>query len=123
MPDLAGAPQIARRPTSALAAATSPTLPVAVRSSATAEDTESASFAGMNETYLNVQRRRRACVDAVRRCWASLFGARTVFYRAKRGFGQADMDIAVVVQRQIASTRAGRDVHDRPGDRRAPTGS
>ena len=43
----------------------------------------------------------------MRRCWASLFGARTVFYRAKRGFGQADMDIAVVVQRQIASTRAG----------------
>ena len=48
-----------------------------------------------------------AVVDAVRRCWASLFGARTIFYRAKRGFGQADMDIAVVVQRQIASTRAG----------------
>jgi pyruvate,water dikinase len=46
-------------------------------------------------------------VDAVRRCWASLFGARTVFYRAKRGLGQADMDIAVVVQQQIASTRAG----------------
>ena len=81
-------------------------LPVAVRSSATAEDTESASFAGMNETYLNV-RGADAVVDAVRRCWASLFGARTVFYRAKRGFGQADMDIAVVVQRQIESTRAG----------------
>ena len=79
---------------------------VAVRSSATAEDTESASFAGMNETFLNV-RGADAVVDAVRRCWASLFGARTVFYRAKRGFGQADMDIAVVVQRQIQSTRAG----------------
>ena len=46
-------------------------------------------------------------VDAVRRCWSSLFGARTVYYRAKRGFGQADMDIAVVVQRQVQSTRAG----------------
>ena len=80
--------------------------PVAVRSSATAEDTESASFAGMNETFLNV-RGADAVVDAVRRCWASLFGARTVFYRAKRGFAQADMDIAVVVQRQIQSTRAG----------------
>ena len=79
---------------------------VAVRSSATAEDTESASFAGMNETYLNVQG-ADAVLDAVRRCWASLFGARTVFYRAKRGFEQAGMDIAVVVQRQIASTRAG----------------
>ena len=80
-------------------------LPVAVRSSATAEDTESASFAGMNETFLNM-RGADAVVDAVRRCWSSLFGARTVFYRAKRGFGQADMDIAVVVQRQIAVARA-----------------
>ena len=79
---------------------------VAVRSSATAEDTASASFAGMNETFLNVSG-ADAVVDAVRRCWGSLFGARTVFYRAKRGLGQADMDIAVVVQRQIASTRAG----------------
>ncbi len=80
--------------------------PVAVRSSATGEDTESASFAGMNETYLNI-RGSEAVVDAVRRCWASLFGARTVYYRAKRGFPQAGMDIAVVVQRQIQSTRAG----------------
>jgi len=79
---------------------------VAVRSSATAEDTASASFAGMNETFLNVHG-ADAVVDAVRRCWASLFGARSVYYRAKRGFGQADMDIAVVVQRQIASRRAG----------------
>ena len=81
-------------------------VPVAVRSSATAEDTEAASFAGMNETLLNVQG-ADAVVDAVRRCWSSLFGGRTVFYRAKRGFGQADMDIAVVVQRQVLSTRAG----------------
>jgi pyruvate,water dikinase len=79
---------------------------VAVRSSATAEDTASASFAGMNETFLNVTG-ADAVVDAVRRCWGSLFGARTVFYRAKQGLGQADMDIAVVVQQQIASTRAG----------------
>ncbi len=80
--------------------------PVAVRSSATAEDTEAASFAGMNETFLNV-RGPDEVVEAVRRCWSSLFGARTVFYRAKQGFGQADMDIAVVVQLQILSTRAG----------------
>jgi len=83
-----------------------PATPVAVRSSATAEDTESASFAGMNETLLNV-RGRDAVLDAVRRCWSSLFGARTIYYRAKRGFGQADMDIAVVVQRQIDSIRSG----------------
>jgi pyruvate,water dikinase len=80
--------------------------PVAVRSSATAEDTEAASFAGMNETFLNT-RGADDVLAAVRRCWSSLFGARTIFYRAKRGFGQADMDIAVVVQRQIESERAG----------------
>jgi pyruvate,water dikinase len=83
-----------------------PLAPVAVRSSATAEDTESASFAGMNETFLNIKG-GNAVVDAVQRCWASLFGARTVFYRAKRGFSQTDIDIAVVVQRQIQSTRSG----------------
>jgi pyruvate,water dikinase len=83
-----------------------PTRPVAVRSSATAEDTEAASFAGMNETFLNV-RGDDAVLDAVRRCWASLFGARTIFYRAKRGFGQADMDLAVVIQAQIDAARAG----------------
>ncbi|HET8815597.1 MAG TPA: phosphoenolpyruvate synthase [Solirubrobacterales bacterium] len=80
--------------------------PAAVRSSATAEDSASASFAGMNETLLNV-RGADALLDAVRACWSSLFGARTIYYRAKRGFGQADMDIAVVVQRQIQSTRSG----------------
>jgi pyruvate,water dikinase len=81
-------------------------VPVAVRSSATAEDTESASFAGMHESFLNVVG-TDAALDAVRRCWASLFGPRSVFYRAKRGFGLADVDIAVVVQRQVAATRAG----------------
>ena len=80
--------------------------PVAVRSSATAEDTASASFAGMNETFLNI-RGRDGVVDAVKRCWQSLFGARTIYYRGQRGFSQSGMEIAVVVQRQIASSRAG----------------
>jgi len=80
--------------------------PVAVRSSATAEDTAEASFAGMNETFLNVHG-ERAVVDAVRDCWRSLFGSRTIYYRARNGLSQTGMDIAVVVQRQIASTRAG----------------
>ncbi len=79
---------------------------VAVRSSATAEDTAATSFAGMNETFLNV-RGSGAVIDAVRRCWRSLFGARTIYYRGVNGFAQADMDIAVVVQRQVQSTRAG----------------
>jgi len=80
--------------------------PVAVRSSATAEDTASASFAGMNETFLNVVGVSEL-LEAVRRCWASLFGARTLFYRARRGFPLSEFDIAVVVQRQVAATRAG----------------
>jgi pyruvate,water dikinase len=79
---------------------------VAVRSSATAEDTASASFAGMNESFLNI-RGRDAVIDAVKRCWRSLFGARTIYYRGKRGFHHSDMEISVVVQRQIPSTRAG----------------
>ena len=79
---------------------------VAVRSSATAEDTESASFAGMNETFLNV-RGSDAVLGAVQRCWSSLFGARTVFYRAQRGLPQAEMDIAVVIQRHVEATRSG----------------
>ena len=83
-----------------------PEAPVAVRSSATAEDTATTSFAGMNETFLNI-RGEDAVIDAVRRCWRSLFGARTIYYRGMNSFGQADMDIAVVVQNQVESTRAG----------------
>ncbi|MGA2453121.1 MAG: phosphoenolpyruvate synthase [Solirubrobacteraceae bacterium] len=83
-----------------------PILPVAVRSSATAEDTAATSFAGMNETFLNI-RGADAVIDAVRRCWRSLFGSRTIYYRGVNGFEQAAMDIAVVVQRQVQSTRAG----------------
>jgi pyruvate,water dikinase len=83
-----------------------PDVPVAVRSSATADATAAASLAGMNETVLNV-RGHEALLDAVKHCWQSLFGARTVYYRARRGFGTSDMDIAVAVQRQIPSTRAG----------------
>jgi pyruvate, water dikinase len=79
---------------------------VSVRSSATGEDTESASFAGMNRTFLNVNG-ADAVIDAVRGCWASLYGARTVYYRARKGFPRAGMDIAVVVQRQVQATRAG----------------
>ncbi len=80
--------------------------PVAVRSSATGEDTADASFAGMNETFLNM-RGGDAVVDAVRRCWRSLFGSRTIYYRARNDLPQTAMDIAVVVQLQIRSTRAG----------------
>ncbi|MDH3724219.1 MAG: phosphoenolpyruvate synthase [Thermoleophilia bacterium] len=79
---------------------------VAVRSSATAEDSPTASFAGMNETFLNVIG-EDALVEAVRSCWASLYGARAIAYRRSRGIGEAGLGIAVVVQRQINSAVSG----------------
>jgi len=78
---------------------------VAVRSSATGEDGSDASFAGMNETFTNV-RGEQDLIDAVGNCWASLFGARVVAYRASRRF-TADPAMAVVVQLMIASERSG----------------
>lgn len=78
---------------------------VAVRSSATAEDTADTSFAGMNETFTNVSGPQNL-VDAVRRCWASLYGARVVAYRAELELVD-EPAIAVVVQRMIASDRSG----------------
>ena len=86
---------------------------MAVRSSATAEDTEAASFAGMNETFLNV-RGADAVVEAVRAA-GRRSSAHARSSTAQAGFGQAEMDIAVVVQRQIAVDAGGRDVHHRPG--------
>ena len=78
---------------------------VAVRSSATGEDGADASFAGMNSTFTNISGEDEL-IDAVQRCWASLFGARVVAYRASRGF-TADPAMAVVVQQMIASERSG----------------
>lgn len=70
---------------------------VAVRSSATAEDSRDASFAGQHETYLDV-RGPEAVVEAIGRCWASLNTERAVRYRAERGMGEGSAAIAVVVQ-------------------------
>jgi pyruvate,water dikinase len=78
---------------------------VAVRSSATGEDGADASFAGMNATFTNISG-EEGLLDAVQRCWASLFGPRVVAYRTSRGFS-ADPAMAVVVQTMIASERAG----------------
>jgi pyruvate,water dikinase len=74
--------------------------PLAVRSSATAEDLPGASFAGQQDTYLNV-RGERALLDAVRRCWISLFTDRAVLYRARGGYGHRAVRLSVVVQRLI----------------------
>jgi pyruvate,water dikinase len=80
--------------------------PVAVRSSATAEDLSEASFAGQQATFLNVVG-EDALVDAVRACWASLFEARAIFYRADKGFEHMQVAIAVPVQRMVQSSRSG----------------
>ena len=78
---------------------------VAVRSSATAEDTAQFSFAGMFESYLNVFG-KAGVVDAVKACWASTFGARVLFYRIKQGL-PTEMPVAVVVQRMVNSEKSG----------------
>src|SRR5690349_11031137 len=79
---------------------------VAVRSSATAEDLEDASFAGQQETYLNV-RGRDELLTAVRDCWASLWTARAMAYRQRRGIDPAEVALAVVVQEMVAADAAG----------------
>jgi len=79
---------------------------VAVRSSATAEDLPEASFAGQQETYLNILG-DVDLLDAVQRCWASLYGARAIYYRSKQGFDDRSVNIAVVVQELIRSEKSG----------------
>jgi len=79
---------------------------VAVRSSATAEDLPGASFAGQQETYLNIQG-TEDLLDAVQRCWASLYGGRAIYYRARQGFDDRTVNIAVVVQQMIDAEKAG----------------
>jgi pyruvate, water dikinase len=78
---------------------------VAVRSSATMEDSEQASFAGMNATFLNVHG-REDLIRKVKECWASLYGARVIFYRSKKEFLDEPV-IAVVVQKMVNSDKAG----------------
>ncbi|AKF83681.1 phosphoenolpyruvate synthase [Myxococcus fulvus 124B02] len=79
--------------------------PVAVRSSATSEDTAATSFAGMHETYTNVVG-DEALLDKLRACWASAYGQRVVAYRKAQGLSE-EPAIAVVVQAMVDSTRSG----------------
>ena len=78
---------------------------VAVRSSATAEDLPDSSFAGQQETFLNVQ--EASLLSRVKACWASLFTQRAIYYRQQRGFPHEDVDIAVVVQRMVDAEKSG----------------
>ena len=79
---------------------------VAVRSSATAEDLPGAAFAGQQDTFLGITG-VDAVLDAIRRCWASLWNERAVAYRARLGIDDAQVRIAVVVQRLVDSDVAG----------------
>ncbi|NTU55102.1 MAG: hypothetical protein HGA79_02520 [Anaerolineales bacterium] len=80
--------------------------PVAVRSSATAEDLPEASFAGQQETYLNV-RGEADLLDAVKKCWASLWTARAIAYRIRNNIDQKTVALAVVVQEMVDADAAG----------------
>lgn len=79
---------------------------MAVRSSATAEDLPDASFAGQQETYLNIQGENEV-LDAVKRCWVSLWTARAIAYRVKNGIKQEIVALAVVVQKLAFSDASG----------------
>ena len=79
---------------------------VAVRSSATAEDLPDASFAGQQETYLNIKG-DTSLLKKVKECWASLFTARAIYYRQTKGFDHFKVGLAAVVQRMVQSEKSG----------------
>ena len=81
-------------------------VPVAVRSSATSEDSPDASFAGEHDTYLWI-RGADDVVDAVRRCWASLFTDRATCYRVEMGYDHRTVEMSVVVQKMVRPISAG----------------
>ncbi len=79
---------------------------VAVRSSATAEDLPTASFAGQQSTYLNIHG-EKGVLGAVKDCWASLFEPRAIFYRTENKFEHMKVGLSAVVQKMVQSEKAG----------------
>ncbi|MCZ7358268.1 MAG: phosphoenolpyruvate synthase [Candidatus Methanoperedens sp.] len=79
---------------------------VAVRSSATAEDLPDASFAGQQDTFLNIKGETNV-VEAVKKCWASLYGARAIYYRVKQGFDHRKVNLCAVIQLMVDAEKAG----------------
>jgi len=79
---------------------------VAVRSSATTEDLAEASFAGQQDTYLNIKGNANL-INHVKKCFASLFTTRATYYRAKQGFKHEEAHLAVVVQKMVDSKKSG----------------
>jgi len=80
-------------------------LDVAIRSSATAEDLPDASFAGQQDTFLNI-RGKRSVLQACRKCFASLFTNRAISYRHDKGYGQFDVSLSIAVQKMVRSDSA-----------------
>ncbi|MGD9073817.1 MAG: phosphoenolpyruvate synthase [Desulfobacteraceae bacterium] len=80
-------------------------LDVAIRSSATAEDLPDASFAGQQDTFLNI-RGKRSVLQACRNCFASLFTNRAISYRHDKGYGQFDVSLSIAVQKMVRSDSA-----------------
>lgn len=78
----------------------------AIRSSATAEDLPGASFAGQQDTFLNIAGETNI-LDCIRRCWASLFTDRAIAYRRRNGFGHDKVQLSVIVQRMVFPEVAG----------------
>ena len=84
-------------------------MPVAVRSSATAEDLPDASFAGQQETFLNVSG-LPAVLDAIRQVFASLYNDRAISYRVHKGFAHAELALSAGIQRMVRSDLAASGV-------------
>jgi pyruvate,water dikinase len=80
-------------------------MPVAVRSSATAEDLPGASFAGLQDTFLNVT--QETLLSSIKKCWSSLFTPRVIAYRAEKGFSHGDVLISVAIQQLLFSKASG----------------
>ncbi|WP_077367054.1 phosphoenolpyruvate synthase [Anaerosalibacter sp. Marseille-P3206] len=79
---------------------------VAIRSSATAEDLPEASFAGQQDTYLHISGKEEV-LNHARKCWASLWTARAIYYRTEQGFDHFDVALSVVVQKMVNSEKSG----------------
>ncbi|KPL91437.1 rifamycin-inactivating phosphotransferase [Herpetosiphon geysericola] len=83
-----------------------PTKAYAIRSSATAEDSPSASFAGQHDSYLNIVG-EAAIIQQIKACWASLFSERAMIYRLQQGFEQRSVSLAVIVQAMVFASVSG----------------
>ena len=95
--------------------------PVAVRSSALGEDSQDATFAGQQESYLWVRGADHVS-DAIRDCWVSLYSPPALTYRARLGREMGEPAMGVAVQLMVDAERFGRDVHVQPGERRPEHG-